>query len=156
MSSDLLLSAAPTVRAAMGIRRPAAEVFDAFIDPETITRFWIFGSTGPLVAGDTVAWTMNDAGAQATVVVREVDPTSRLVFDWGDDEAMSQVEFQFSATEDGFCSVEVTETGLTGTGDELAARASDSTGGFTMVLCSLKALLEHGIELGAVSDRFLE
>ena len=99
---------------------------------------------------------MNAAGAKATVVVRGVDPTSHLAFDWGDDEAMSQVEFGFSATQNGCCMVEVTETGLTGTGDELIARAADSTGGFTMVLCSLKALLEHDIELGAVADRLLE
>lgn len=47
----------------------------------------------------------------------------------------------------------VTERGLTGNGDELVARAADSTGGFTMVRCSLKALLEHDIERGAVGDR---
>ena len=48
--------------------------------------------------------------------------------------------------------VEVTETGHAGTGDEVAAHVAGSTGGFTLVLCSLKAHLEQGIDLGAVAD----
>ena len=51
---------------------------------------------------------------------------------------------------------EVTETGFGGDADELAAHAAYSTGGFTMVLCSLEALLEHDIGLGAVTDRLPE
>jgi hypothetical protein len=36
---------------------------------------------------------------------------------------------------------------------QAVARIADSTGGFTMVLCAAKALLEHDIELRAVQDR---
>ena len=54
------------------------------------------------------------------------------------------------------CQLEVTETGFGGDADELAAHAAYSTGGFTMVLCSLKALLEHDIGPGAVTDRLPE
>ena len=50
--------------------------------------------------------------------------------------------------------VEVTETGLSGDGDQLAVRAAESTGGFTIALCALKALLEHDVVLAAVRDRF--
>lgn len=152
----MTLTAPPEVRAAMGIYRPPAEAFDAFVDPSMTKRFWIADSTGPLEAGSTVTWTMNAAGAEATVEVREFDPPNRLMFDWGDKDTMSTVDFRFSEWRDGGCYVEVTETGFAGNGDELAAHASDSTGGFTMVLCSLKALLEHNIELGAVTDRLAE
>lgn len=156
MSNDLQLSTTPTVHATMGIRWPAAEAFNAFVDPAVTKRFWIAGSTGPLEPGSTVTWTMNATGAEATVKVREFDPANRLAFDWGEDNAMSFVDFRFSDWNDGHCLVEVTETGFDGNGDELAAHAADSTGGFTMVLCSLKALLEHDIELGAVTDRLPE
>jgi len=47
----------------------------------------------------------------------------------------------------------VTETGFTGTADDMAARAVDSTGGFTKVLAAVKALLEHDILLDVVADR---
>ena len=49
--------------------------------------------------------------------------------------------------------VQVTETGLSGDGDQLVARAAGSTGGFTIALCALKALLEHDVDLSVVRDR---
>jgi hypothetical protein len=42
--------------------------------------------------------------------------------------------------------------GLRGDGDRLVARVADSTGGFTQVLCALKALLEHDVVLTVVRD----
>jgi hypothetical protein len=33
-------------------------------------------------------------------------------------------------------------------------QVTDSTGGFTLVLAGLKALLEHNIQLNLVGDRF--
>lgn len=156
MNTDLHLTSAPVVHAGMVIRRARADVFDAFTDIGTIQRFWVTDTTGALEPGARVTWTMNAAGAKAIVEVREFEPGVRLGFAWGDDDAMSEVDFQFSETDDGHCRVDVKESGFEGTGDELAARAADSTGGFTMVLCSLKALLEHDIVLRAVSDRLLE
>ena len=83
---------------------------------------------------------MNAAGAQATVIVIHHEPGERLVFDWGDSDDMNTVDLRFSRWQSGGCYVEVTETGFKGGADILAAHAADSTGGFTMVLCSLKAL----------------
>jgi hypothetical protein len=40
------------------------------------------------------------------------------------------------------------------TGDDLAAAALGSMGGFTWVLAALKAYLEHDIVLTVVADRF--
>jgi hypothetical protein len=44
------------------------------------------------------------------------------------------------------------ETGLSGDSDEVLAHVADSTGGFTIVLCTLKALLEHDIVLTIIQD----
>jgi hypothetical protein len=48
--------------------------------------------------------------------------------------------------------VGVTETGFTGTSDELVRFAIDPTGGFTFLISALKALLEHEITLSLVRD----
>jgi hypothetical protein len=48
----------------------------------------------------------------------------------------------------------VTESGWTGSGDELAKYAANSGQGFSWTLAGLKALLEHGVELNLVADRF--
>jgi hypothetical protein len=75
----------------------------------------------------------------------------RIRFEWGDDKPTT-VELRFTPWGDGATYVEATEAGLSGDGDEILARVADSTGGFTIVLCALKALLEHGLVLTVVRD----
>lgn len=153
MNNAMRLTEPPKVNTGMGISRSPDEVFAAFTDPDITKRFWIADSTGPLEPEATVTWNLNAADAQATVVVTEFEPGQRLVFDWGDPGDMNTVDVRFSPWRDDGCYVDVTEIGFSGDADALTAHAADSTGGFTMVLCSLKALLEHGIELRAVNDR---
>ena len=44
------------VEAQMLIRKPAAEVFQAFIDPEITKHFWFTRSSGSLEEGKTITW----------------------------------------------------------------------------------------------------
>ncbi|MGV2787883.1 polyketide cyclase, partial [Clostridium perfringens] len=46
----------PVVKAEMLIRRPVAQVFEAFIDPEITTRFWFTKSSGKLEEGRHISW----------------------------------------------------------------------------------------------------
>jgi hypothetical protein len=64
------------------------------------------------------------------------------------------VEWTFAAQQDGTTFVRVTEAGFTGTGDQLVKYVADSTQGFALTLAGLKALLEHGIRLNLVADRY--
>jgi uncharacterized protein YndB with AHSA1/START domain len=148
----LTLTHIPTVEVGMLIRRPPGEVFQAIVDPEITTRFWFTKSSGNLEPGANVRWEWEMYGASADVSVKEFEQDSRIRFEWGEDA--TTVEFRFTPWENGATYVEVTETGLSGDGDALAARAAGSTGGFTIALCALKALLEHGVVLTAVGDRF--
>ncbi len=45
-----------TATAEMMIRKPIAEVFEAFIDPAITTKFWFTKSTGKLEVGKQVDW----------------------------------------------------------------------------------------------------
>lgn len=156
MTEHMQLSVVPEVRTGMGIHRPPGEVFAAFVDPAVTTRFWIADSSGPLGPAATVTWDFNTDGARASIFVDRYEPGARLVFDWGDADHRRTVDFRFTTWRGTGCYVEVSETGFRGDGDQLAAQAADATGGFTMVLCALKALLEHDIELGVVADRLPE
>jgi uncharacterized protein YndB with AHSA1/START domain len=142
------------VKIGMLIRRPPAEVFQALVDPAITTRFWFTKSSGKLVPGATIQWDWEMYGVSAKVSVKEVEENSRILFEWGDGDESTTVEFRFVPREDDTTYVDVTETGLAGNGDELDARAAGSTGGFTIALCALKALLEHDVVLSAVRDRF--
>jgi uncharacterized protein YndB with AHSA1/START domain len=138
--------------AAMLIRRPAAEVFDAFVDPAITTQLWFTKSTGRLEPGARVRWDweMYDVGTDVEVMV--VEPHSRLVVEWDGYSGRTTVEWTFTPLADGTF-VHVTERGFVGDTVEIAKQAIDSTGGFTIVLAGAKALLEHGIRLNLIADR---
>lgn len=55
--NDLQLTHIPFAKAEMLIRKPIAEVFEAFINPEITTKFWFTKSTGRLEAGKQVTRT---------------------------------------------------------------------------------------------------
>lgn len=44
----------PVAKAGLLIRRPVAEVFEAFIDPAITSKFWFTKGSGPLDAGQCV------------------------------------------------------------------------------------------------------
>jgi len=136
----------------MLIRRPPGEVFQALVDPAITTRFWFTKSSGKLVPGATVQWDWEMYGVSTKVAVKEVEDDSRILIDWGDDDEFTTVEFRFIPAGDDRTYVQVTETGLSGDADEIVSRVAGSTGGFTNVLCALKALLEHDVVLTVVLD----
>lgn len=144
------LNEAPTVRAEMLIRRPAAEVFRAFADPEVTTRFWFTRGSGPLAPGARVRWDWEMYGVGTDVTVVEMEPDRRIVIDW--DDPPTRVAWDFTPRDDGTL-VTITHAGFAGTGDDVVRQALDSTGGFSLVLAAAKAWLEHGIELNLVADR---
>jgi uncharacterized protein YndB with AHSA1/START domain len=154
VANSLQLTKIPSVNVGMLIHRPPGEVFRALVDPDITTRFWFTKSTGKLAPGAHVRWDWEMYGVSADVAVKGVEESRRILFDWGDDDESTTVEFRFTPWEGDATFVEVTETGLTGDGDAIAARLAGSTGGFSLALSALKAYLEHDIVLTVVADRF--
>jgi len=144
----------PQSKTAMLIRRPVAEVFDAFINPNITTKFWFTKSSGRLEEGKQVQWDWEMYGVGAPVTAKVIEPNRRIVIEWPGYSGLTTVEWTFAAQQDGTTFVTITESGFTGSGDELVQQVTDSTGGFTLVLAGLKAWLEYGIQLNLVGDRF--
>ena len=138
----------------MLIRRPPEEVFQAIIDPNISTKFWFTKGSGKLEAGQQVKWDWEMYNISAQVKVKKVDNNKRIVFEWGGYNTPTIVEWIFTPYGEGATFVSVTESGFSGDGDAIVNIALASTGGFTWVLAGLKALLEHGIKLNLVADRF--
>ena len=137
----------------MVIRRPVAEVFEAFIDPAITSRFWFSRGSGRVETGATLTWYWDMYGVHADVEVQEVVPNERISVRWGDENGMTDVEWLFSPQADGSTYVGITNSGFVGSVDEICAQASDSSQGFSFLLAGAKAWLEHGIELNLVPDR---
>jgi uncharacterized protein YndB with AHSA1/START domain len=76
-------------KASMLIRRAVAEVFDAFVDPVKITKFWLESTTGPLAKGAQVRWRFMVPGATETVTVIAFEDQRRIAFDWSDGNSVN-------------------------------------------------------------------
>lgn len=150
----LQLKHVPVTKTGMLIRRPVAEVFEAFINPDITTKFWFTRSSGRLEAGRQVQWDWEMYGVSAAVTVKAIEPDKRIVIEWPGYAGPTTVEWIFTPQADGTTFVSITEAGFTGDGDELVKQVTDSTQGFTLVLAGLKALLEHNARLNLVADRY--
>lgn len=151
---NLQLTQVPVAATGMLIRQPVADVFAAFIDPDVTTKFWFTRSSGRLEAGKPVQWDWEMYDASIPVTPKVIEPNRRIVIEWPGYTGLTTVEWTFDPQEDGTTFVGITEAGFTGDGDELVRQVAASTEGFSLVLAGLKALLEHGIRLNLVADRF--
>lgn len=139
--------------AAMLIRKPVTEVYEAFINPEITTKFWFTKSSGRLELNSKVDWVWEMYNVTIPVTVKALIPNQSIVIQWSDDpDQMVEWVFEEIASEKTF--VTVKNTGFKGSCEELISQIRESTGGFTWLLSGLKAYLEHGIELNLVADRF--
>ena len=151
---NLQLTEVPIAKAEMLIRKPVAEVFEAFVNPEITRKFWFTKSTGRLEAGKQVTWTWEMYDHSVPVDFKEIEPGKRILIEWGNGGSMSLVEWAFTPYENDTTYVSITNSGFEGDGDKVVSTALDSKGGFTWVLAGLKALLEHNVELKAIEDAF--
>ena len=139
----------------MLIRKPAAEVFEAIVNPEITTKFWFTKSSGRLDSGKRVRWDWEMYNASTEVSAKIVEPNKRILIEWDGYSGRTSVEWKFTPLENGTF-VSVTESGFTGAGDELVKYAVNSTQGFSLMLAGLKAFLEHNVKLNLTGDRYPE
>jgi uncharacterized protein YndB with AHSA1/START domain len=144
----------PFAKAEMLIRKPVAEVFEAFVNPDITTKFWFTKSSGKLEEGKQVQWTWEMYNLTVPVVVKKIKPNERIAIEWGDESEKTSVEWTFEPMNGNSTFVSVVNEGFTGDVDKVISHIRDSTEGFALVLAGLKAWLEHGIQLNLVGDRF--
>jgi uncharacterized protein YndB with AHSA1/START domain len=150
---NLQLTQMPVAKTAMLIRRPVAEVFEAFINPTITSKFWFTRGSGRLEPGKEVQWKWEMYDASTRVSVLAIEENKRILVEWLGYGTPTTVEWIFTAQEDNATFVSITNTGFSGDGDEQVKQVISSTEGFTFVLSGLKAFLEHNILLNLVADR---
>ena len=150
MNTDKLSAKART-----RIRKSPQEVFTAFADAASMSKFWFARRDDGLKEGEPVTWFVG-AGVDAfsfDVLVREIREPEKIVVEWeGLDGNRTQVSWSFEQTEEGDTILTIEESGFAGSDDAIIERVLDSTGGFNQVIIAAKALIEHGAELNVVAD----
>ena len=139
---------APVVEVDMLIRRPVEEVYEAFADPDRITKFWLARSSGRLERGERVTWVFKVAGAQTEVNVVDARTGQLLDLRWDEGQPL-RITFTGRGAST-LVGIRVTDY----PGDTPNADAIESMSGFTLVLASLKLWLEHGIAGDLMYDKF--
>lgn len=142
----------PTIETQMLIRKPVAEVFQAFIDPEITSKFWFDSSTGKLEQGKTVQWTWSKYQVDTQVKVLTIIENKQIQVVWGDPK--STVDFIFEEVSPNKTYLRIRNYDIPLQGAELIKFIIDATGGFTTVVDNLKAYLEHGLKLNLIEDKF--
>jgi len=148
------VSTTPVARAEMQIRKPVAEVFEAFIDPSITSNFWFTRGSDRLEVGKQITWEWEMYNFSVEVTVKDLETNKRIRVEWSAYDSPTEIEWIFTSLPDDTTFVSVTNRGFTGDGDQVVKHAIDSTEGFAFVLSGAKAWLEHGIALNLVRDRF--
>lgn len=131
------------------ISKPAAEVFDAVVNPTKLSGYFttIGGASAPIVEGTTVTW-----WGEVPVEVDEVSKDKRIVLRWDasvpQDEPgyKTRIEMNFEPLDDGGTLVTIAEAGWH-EGENGMKKSYLNCEGWTQMLCSMKAFLEYGINL---------
>jgi uncharacterized protein YndB with AHSA1/START domain len=136
------------------IHRSASEVFEAFADPDTMTKFWFPRASGRLETGKEVKWYVgtDDDAPEITVRVKLTEPPHFIHIEWGDRDQFTDVKWRFESASDERTIIRVVESGFSGSQSEVIQQALVSTGGFNQVVTAVKALLEHDVEINVVRD----
>lgn len=145
----------PVAKSGMLIRKPVADVFEAWVNPDITSRFWFTKGSARLEEGKTVTWTWGQFGFSADITVKEITQDLLIRFQWPADEGGSDhrtVEISFMSETDETTFVHVVEQGFDVEDEKLIEKIAGQTEGWALVLSSLKAWLEHSINLNLIGD----
>jgi uncharacterized protein YndB with AHSA1/START domain len=136
-----------TVTCAQLVKRGSAEIYQSFVEPSRLTRFWLEHASARLSVGTPVEWRFMVPGARVSTTATALDPGKRIEFDWSNG---LHVAIAIDASADDDCVVEIAVSGFK---DDAMQAVAQTIEGFTIVLCDLKVLLETGQSPRLVADK---
>ncbi len=130
----------------MKIRKPAREIYEAFVDPVKIGNFWFSSSSERWAEGKTITLKYEEYNAQGDIYVKELRENERIVFEWAGDHT---VTITFKEDDHDLTVVEVIEEGFKENDDNLIDQLLDNKEGWVYMLSCLKGYVEYGADLRA-------
>jgi uncharacterized protein YndB with AHSA1/START domain len=131
------------------IRKPAAAVFEAFVDPQQIGKFWFSSSSERWEKGKTITLRYEEYGAQGDIKILDIIPNERITFAWVYGAEDHVVTIALKPTADAGTIVEITEEGFAEGEERLLESMLDNKEGWVYMLTCLKGYLEYGADLRA-------
>ncbi|MEX0966917.1 MAG: SRPBCC domain-containing protein [Bacteroidia bacterium] len=134
------------IKTVIQVLKPANEVFEAIVDPEGLTRYFISESTGRMEPGKELIWRFPEFDMDVPVRIDKVEQDKFISFYWDADGKEYPVEISLTPNGPEATVVRITEKG--GDNDDAGIKwLKENTEGWANFLACLKAYLEYGINL---------
>jgi len=130
----------------MEILKPAHKVFEAIVDPDKMSRYFITTSTGRMESGKTLTWTWEDFDAAHEVKVQNVEQDKLVSFTWEGSGIECLVVITLEPKGKNQTLIKITESDWP-VDFKGATRCMGQVEGWTHFLCCLKAYLEYDVNL---------
>lgn len=131
---------------AVRIDKPIEEVFEAFTDSETLSKYFVTAASAPIKAvGDRIKWSWGNEKTE--IVITEFVKNKRIAFTWPAYKVNYDLNcvFEFE-TVDGKTRVVVTEEGWKDDEAGINSSLMNNAGWKDMLLC-MKAWVMYGVDL---------
>ncbi|HPW96982.1 MAG TPA: SRPBCC domain-containing protein [Flavobacterium sp.] len=131
---------------AMQIQKPSNEVFEAIVNPEKMTNYFISESTGMMEEGKELIWKFPEFDFDCPVRIGKIEKDKYVSYYWMMEEKELFVEITLTEKENNSTLVSITEKSMNN--DEKGLKwLSGNSFGWSNFLSCLKAYLEYGINL---------
>jgi uncharacterized protein YndB with AHSA1/START domain len=143
------------IKVALQILKPVKTVFEAIIDPEKMSNYFISKGSGRMIEGKQVRWMFPEFEEEFPISVGKIEQDRYISYHWEVDGEELLVEMAFTPVDGDATIVTITEKSRNN--DEAGIKwLMGNTGGWANFLACLKAYLEYGINLRKGAFDFLK
>jgi uncharacterized protein YndB with AHSA1/START domain len=135
------------IKASLQIQKPAREVFEAIVNPDKMSKYFISESTGKMEEGKELTWRFPEFDINVPVRIGKIEQDKYISYHWdGAKDRETLVGISLEAYSDYSTVVKITEKSMEN--DEAGIKwLMGNTEGWANFLACLKAYLEYGINL---------
>ena len=135
------------IKASIQILKPADEVFEAIVDPEKMSGYFISESSGRMEEGKYLNWRFPEFDMEVPVRVGKIEKDKYISYYWDDPDGTELlVEMNLISKENSATQITITERSRDNN-EEGIKWLKRNTEGWANFLACLKAYLEYGINL---------
>lgn len=143
------------IKANIQIAKSPTEVFEAIVDPDKMSNYFISKSTGRMQEGVELTWWFPEFEEGGPVKVEKIEKDKLVSFVWGEKDKDFLVEMTLKPYNETSTVITVTEKAV---GDHDGATVEwlgRNTEGWANFLACMKAYLEYGINLRKGAFEFM-
>lgn len=130
----------------LGILKPAEEIFDAIVNPDKMTKYFISESTSKMESGKTLTWKWTDYVGEHEIKVGKIEQDKVVSFEWNGSGLNCVVVITLESKGENKTLVKITESDWPAD-YKGANQCMGQVEGWTHFLLCMKAYLEYGIDL---------